>query len=563
MAEAEHVGETFDGLPRELEIVEELGKGSFGVVFWAKNPKLKRDEAIKIAHPHEPIDDSAQFAQALFVAEAQHAAALEHEAIAGIFDVGNLVDGRPYIRMPYYAGGSLDKRLRSGALPAKEVASLMAIVCDGVHHAHTKGQLVHCDLKPENILLDRDGKPRVADFGVAKLKDKQTRIGGTPAYMSPEAVLGNPSLDGRADVWAIGVILYVLLTGRRPFSAVNQGQPHSHCGREHLLLAAILSAQPEPCSEIVAGVPRELERICLKCLEKEPKERYQTASAVARDLRNFLHPRPWYARTPFLVFLAVLILVAGVVAFSIWLQRAASAQVAREVFENVWHTEEIPHAQARVDAARSPLYRIVAMSAVGAFERRGGPDLAVTAHELAVAEAELAWASGNKNEAVWQLTFAYACALDALQAAHGPVELGFVGDGYDGIDPITSLLVLQEFAGKAEVKVNRLRRHLGIPEIDESYFDRLLDADRERANPEEVPATRDEYEERDFWGAIPRAEVWAKQQGAKSRFKWLFAPPEEVIEGDDEQMPGEQLFEAGPADTYYDERFEPNGPPEP
>jgi len=257
-----------------FQIRSRLGQGGFGTVFLAHDPDLNRPVAIKVPKfADETTDESVRS----FLEEARIAAGLKHPAIVAIYDVVRSEDKSCYIAMEYVEGESLKAALAQGKLPVQRAAQIIAQAASAAHVAHKKG-LVHRDLKPGNILLDADGHVKIADFGLAVHEDQQrSRVGekaGTVAYMSPEQVRGDVHrLDGRSDIWSLGVLLYEMLTGRRPFS-----------GTPAQMRDEILHRLPRPLRQIDDTIPAELEQVCLKCLAKEADQRYSTAGDLAQAL---------------------------------------------------------------------------------------------------------------------------------------------------------------------------------------------------------------------------------------------------------------------------------------
>lgn len=243
-----------------------LHKGAFGVVYLAVDEELKRDVVVKIP------DVSHPGARKQFLREVRLAAGLHKRGLVPIYDFGESEDGILFAVMPYYSAGSLAGLINEKDLSPVQTADLMISVCDALHHAHTKGNLIHRDLKPENILIDEDGHPCIADFGLAVSREAQRdgESGGTLAYMSPEQ-LQDMELDSRTDIWSLGVILYRMLTGRLPFASIED----------------IFRDSPVPPRQINEAVPAELERICLKCFSRQLSDQYSTARDLAGDLRRW------------------------------------------------------------------------------------------------------------------------------------------------------------------------------------------------------------------------------------------------------------------------------------
>jgi serine/threonine protein kinase/formylglycine-generating enzyme required for sulfatase activity len=260
-----------------------IGQGGYGRVYSAFDEELGRTVALKL--PRDRLLDAPDRIQG-FLAEARLAARLKHPSIVTIHDVGRLEGIGPYFVMEYIPGESLQTLLEKARLAPARLAEILAQVADAVHHAHGAG-LVHRDLKPANILIDAQGVPHVTDFGMAVTEDLQRlrsgEIAGTLLFMAPEQVRGETHrLDGRTDIWALGVILYLGLTGRHPFSGQHRRE----------IFDEIEHRDPRPPRQVDGTVPRELERICLKCLARRMTERYQTAADLAEDLRSWISTSP-------------------------------------------------------------------------------------------------------------------------------------------------------------------------------------------------------------------------------------------------------------------------------
>jgi serine/threonine-protein kinase len=264
------------------QVLRVLGRGGMGIVYAALQPALGRVVALKTLLPGHGFsaDEAARFCR-----EAEAIAHLDHPNIVPIYEVGEN-DGRPYFTMKLYPGGSLAYRVPTPGAEPRAEALLVETVARAVHHAHQRGVL-HRDLKPSNILLDESGQPHVADFGLAKRFDPgaaalPSGIVGTPSYIAPEQARANQPVTTASDVYGLGAILYELLTGEPPFRGET----------EWMTLLQVVECPPRPPRLINPSVPADLETVCLKCLEKDPAQRYQSAAELADDLRRWRNGEP-------------------------------------------------------------------------------------------------------------------------------------------------------------------------------------------------------------------------------------------------------------------------------
>ena len=370
----EHANADRDGSPhhrlptiRGYEVEGVLGIGGMGVVYKARHLKLNRVVALKMLRAGQFATESEL---TRFARESQAIAELHCPHIVQVHDVGD-AEGRPFFTMELVEGGSLSEHLLGAPQPANKAAEMVQTLADAIHSAHAKG-IIHRDLKPANILLSREGCLKIADFGLARhvecdhpLTMTGTQL-GTPSYMAPEQVLGGPdSVGPSVDVYALGAILYEMLTGRPPFRAESAIETQRQ----------LTQVEPVAPARINASVPRDLETICLKCLSKQPKSRYVSAEALADDLRRFLrnepiHARPvtrlerlsrWIRRNPAVSGLAVtavglilLAIVFGMREYSSAKQLAAETERWQQRLEFVNRVEQ----EGRFTEARAILGRI-------------------------------------------------------------------------------------------------------------------------------------------------------------------------------------------------------------
>jgi WD40 repeat protein len=323
----------------DYEILSEVARGGMGVVYAARQKRLDRIVALKVMNGGAFNRDSQV---ARFEVEAHAAANLSHPNIVPIHEIGEY-EGCHYFSMPLVEGTTLAARLTEGQLTTRDAAILTSKLARAVHHAHQHGVL-HRDLKPTNVLLDRNGEPHLTDFGLAKLLERDVTltatdaIMGTPAYMSPEQARGDPrAVTTVTDVYGLGAVLYECLAGRPPFAGKTIAET----------LQDVLTRDPLPPSAVNASVDRDVETICLRCLEKEPSARYASAAALADDLDRYCRHEPilarpstvwqraakWARRRPAIAALGagLVLAVLGGLAGITWQWRRAEGEASRAV----------------------------------------------------------------------------------------------------------------------------------------------------------------------------------------------------------------------------------------
>ncbi len=315
-------------------LLREIGSGGMGTVYEAEDTRLGRRVALKLLPPEYSRDRRAK---ARFLREARAAAAVDHPNLCTIHDVGES-DGRLYIVLSYYDGETLRERIRRGPLPLAEARDVTNQVARGLARAHEAG-IVHRDIKPANVFLTRRGEVKILDFGIARLEGDEatvTRTGaswGTPAYMSPEQARGD-SVDARTDIWSLGVMLYEMVAGRRPFGGESV----------EAVVSAILTQEPEPLERVRPDVPRELARVVESALAKSPAERYESAKEFLADLESGKRPAGLPARRQSKILrliagtLAILVLLITLLVWRPW-QAPASPPLRVAVLQPVVELE--------------------------------------------------------------------------------------------------------------------------------------------------------------------------------------------------------------------------------
>ena len=371
-------------------LLGEVGRGGFGVVYRAEQTGLKRVVALKVLRGGAVADDAEV---ARFRAEAQAVARLQHPHIVQVYEVGECAAGDggtlPFFALEYVEGGTLGDRLDGTPQPPREAALLIEKLARAVHHAHEQG-ILHRDLKPTNILMTTDCTPKITDFGLAKRIDGEGQsasgaIVGTPCYMAPEQASGRKQRATPAvDVYSLGSIFYEMLTGRPPFRAATALET----------VVQVVNDDAVSVRRLNPAVPRDLATICRKCLSKEPSRRYATAAALADDLRRYLDGVPilarpatrtervwrWCRREPWVAGLAAglaVVVIASLAALTALYLRAEDRREAAEVAQaNATRAETEARQQAAIAAGREKAEAAVKRYLVQNFLSRARPHVA-------------------------------------------------------------------------------------------------------------------------------------------------------------------------------------------
>ena len=350
-------GDSSDSLSTvHLRLERKLGEGTYGTVFLAYDAKLQRYVAVKI--PSHKVFQNPQGAR-LFLQEARTVASLEHPGIVPIYDCGYDQSGAICVISRFVPGGTLQDLLQSGRLDQLQAAEMVAAIAEAVHYAHGRG-ILHRDLKPANILIEAGtSRPLVTDFGLATCQNESAAHAplGTPAYMSPEQAAGTGELlDVRTDIFSLGVILYELLTGQRPFLGANAFEVMNALAKGDFVLPREVNPEVAP----------ELERICVTALKSSPRDRFESADLLARDLRNWVASRHTdriqTRRLKFALGAVILAAIVASVMLNVHSRQNRAEQLTAEVLriEPASLTQLLPELRALHDEVRPGLQRLYA-----------------------------------------------------------------------------------------------------------------------------------------------------------------------------------------------------------
>lgn len=463
--------------PRELperigrfQVVRLLGEGGFGLILLAYDPLLRRQVALKLPRA-TLIADSQQ--EQRFLREARAAGGLSHPQIVPVYEVGREGD-QYFFSMGYVEGESLSARLdREGPLPPRQAAKMIEQIAEAVEYAHQHG-IVHRDLKPQNVLLATDGQPCVTDFGLAKQLSESDmltvsgQVMGTPSFMSPEQAQGRLAEVGpQSDVYALGAMLYHMLAGRPPFAGDNVLE----------VLKQVTETEPISLRKVDPHIPRDLQTIAMKCLDKSPRRRYPTAGELAAELRRFqdgeaILARPitrvertwrWIRKRPAAAVLATLLIVA--VLFAYYRERSLQRDMALGNAENAawgWNWDEFDLEIIRAEALGAPTWRILMLRGLAAYFR-GDYGSAIEWLEEAVAiqpnhvAAQSLLAAAYVATGKWEQYEATMQQVDSLVPKNEQDYL-FKGLAKSYLDPQGSLLLLNQAVKLRKSELARLIR---------------------------------------------------------------------------------------------------------
>ena len=379
------------------EIISKIGAGGMGEVYLAEDSQLDYKVALKFLSVHLSQDETSR---ARFTREAKAAAKLDHPNIVPVHELGEF-QGRPFFAMTYIEGQSLREVIKQGKLTVSGAIDLCMQICEGLNEAHTAG-VVHRDIKPGNIIIDTKNKPRILDFGLATVsgEEKLTKTGstlGTVGYMSPEQITGK-DVDHRSDIFSIGVILYEMLTGRRPFEGDNDAA----------VARSITDETPEPVSRYKSGVSGELQQIVDKALSKDPSLRYQHADGMLSDLRRLKTDtgQPATSKIGLWVGAAVMALAAAAALYSFWpkgapVEEDAVKMLAVLPFENLGSAEDEYFADGITDEITS---RLAKLSGLGVISRTSSMQYKKTDKTLQQIGAELGVSYILEGTILWDKT---------------------------------------------------------------------------------------------------------------------------------------------------------------
>jgi hypothetical protein len=435
-----------------------------GVVYKARQAVLNRTVALKmiLSGAHASADDLARFQN-----EAEAVAQFQHPAIVQVFECGQH-NGLPFVALEFVPGGSLAGKLEGGPLPPRRAAQLVEQLAHGVHYAHQRG-ILHRDLKPANVLLTEEGQPKVTDFGLARRLDRDQRmtqsgaILGTPSYMAPEQAAAKKGLTTAADTYSLGAILYELLTGEPPFRGPTTLDT----------LLQVMEQPPRPPRSLNPTIDRGLELICLKCLRKDAAARYESAAALAEDLRRWQAGEALSVHPPSLINQVAL-----------WLRRNAAAAIWTLAVGVVWGlTVGVAGVLPMAKAETLPMWPSSLSSPLGwvklAKQHEGlGYAMAGLATVLSLGVGWLVMLLVRPKDRRAALAFAGALALVATLVAFlfvGPFEA--VADGVQ-VHPIEedyhgTLLIMQS-AGHNPIPPLDLDYLMNVDEQDRYYGPRII-----------------------------------------------------------------------------------------